>query len=1541
MVNQPNGAVRVKHFLRVQQMGVSGLGAIYLAIDTRTNQQVTLRALHQDFLNDRRYRDRFMDEVTFAAEMNHPNVCPVLEVGALEDGTPFIALKPIDAAPLASKLQSTKPWEPRAAVEFVLQVADGVGALHRYGRLHCDLNPNTILVLPDGTPLVDHGLSHQVNDSATLPGMLAANNGQQAYLAPEQIEGPMTTLGPATDVYSLGIILYQLLTGRLPFEDRGVRVYDQILKGRAPAPTTLRADLDPALNILCMQAIARRIDHRPQTMQDLSQSLRSWLQKKPTTAHPTPGVPPGLQSISDPLLDSGPADLDAMGFDSSLNLPRARPSALPSPSASTVQQPRPEVKKPTAVTFVDESVPPKVPNLPPAPDPRRTIGPGRDVQATMRPGRDVPQTMRPPEGHSPPGAVPARALPSPASILQPKTPAAPPPAAPPPSGPNTELTLTNVKVPISLPEMDDLGGVDQPAKTLPPREQIRPITSEPLLVEPEQSEAEILISAPTVQDQNQIPPTMRPPPKPPAQQPQGPPSQGTIVTMVDSPPKWVEPEVPVPPPAAQAQPGADPLFIAPTAPVPRRQMPDALPDAGATPQMAPTQKTMQPGSSPSMPLFPPNPGLPQPNGLPQPGFPDNYPPQGFPDAYPQQGFPGSYPLPDFPPMPGTTDPLVPGMPTYSPGSPLIDPSGMPPVPAYTTTQRETDGMSRINVVLIGAAFVLLLMLLVGGLFVVFGDIILPQPATTVATQPTPPTSKGEDPPPTVAVVVQPDQPVFPLVAGYPGAVKVKITWTNYNQEVTIEAEETAALPALEKIEPVVLSPAQPSAEFPVRFKRGSVPDMVTSRSLRLTVKGKDGKQFKDATLDLKIIPLARSVKPIDALTSPHAGPVTAVAFSPDGKWLALGGVDRNIEIWNARTGKRDHVLGGAKAEIAAVVFNSDSTRLAAISKDRTLVHYVLNEAGTKFGSDQTLGPDYNQMSVIAFHPNNKRREKPPPGPFLASASPMVRGERVTWMVDFWDVGSSGSTVLDQSLVVGESRVVSMQWDGTGDRLALSYANGNVDVWDMDPKTLRPKDEKKKTPLYTFRANSGEEATVMAFSSDGDNLLLGSKDGKVRLWQPRGGAKPKKLYDHGSEVTWVQFAPAAPGKDTIVASGSANGVGKIWNQSADRFEAQVSALPLTHERAVAWSLSAEGTTLCRTVSTGRVELLKSGEVTELKSPEGIRWGPIEGVALSPDGKILATAGHDSLIKLWDTTQNPPQPLGTAFGHTDAVGQLAFSPDGQWLASAGRDFTARLWKVKPLKEESVIKLPGIGYGVVFSPDSKLLAIGTGKYREVNYEYGRVILWNIANKKGQDLDDHREAVWSLAFTPDGKFLISGDSDGGLKLWTVATGEQVTLLKAKRDPGYTPNQKGNRGTIRSVTFSPDGSVMVTAGVNTLADKYPKPGEIHIWDVQRKGDEAPQILHRGSLSGHEVGGTVRAIAICPSGRTLITGGNGKEMHMWDLFSLKEVSSFTPPDGDVYCLAVRPAANEPAEKPRTFVIVAGMGVGSVSRWSLEEKEKPD
>ncbi|MFF3844617.1 trypsin-like peptidase domain-containing protein [Streptomyces sp. NPDC002328] len=574
--------------------------------------------------------------------------------------------------------------------------------------------------------------------------------------------------------------------------------------------------------------------------------------------------------------------------------------------------------------------------------------------------------------------------------------------------------------------------------------------------------------------------------------------------------------------------------------------------------------------------------------------------------------------------------------------------------------------------------------------------------------------------------------------------------------------------------------------------------------------------------------------------SKHTSGVRAVAFSPDGRTLASGGVDTRVHLWNLATRKTRATLGEHTDAVNAVAFTPDGRTLATASTDKTV---RLWDPAT--GRHLTaLKGHTGQVRSVAFSPDGRT---------LATA-----GADAT--VRLWDL----ATRKTRATLNGHTDVVtSVAFSPDSRALATGGADKTVRLWDPatgkpvtkleghtlpvtsvafspDSRTLATGDSydthlrdavtgKIRTTLYDY-------APLLTFSPDGKTFATGS-DRFVRLWDAASGAPRTTYTGHANAVLALAFS-----RDSrTLATASRDKSVRLWNAFTDDDRTTLSG----HKNAVlSVDFSPNNRTLA-TASADRTALLWDRATGKPLTPLKGHTGEVNRVAFSRDGRTLVTGGADGTVRLWDAATG--KPLTPLEGHRNAVWSVEFSPVGHTLATGGDDGSVHLWNTKTGKD--VGSLTGHNeavYALAFSFDGRTLATAS--------EDSTVRIWDVASRRTLDsLIGHDGSVLTVSFSPDGRTLATGSSDGTVRLWDAATGKTRTSMTK------------HSAAVQAVDFSPDGRTLATTGND---------GTVRLWDaVSGKA--------RATLTG--AADAIYSLAFSPDSRTLATTGYEGTVRLWNV----------------------------------------------------------
>jgi WD40 repeat protein len=404
-------------------------------------------------------------------------------------------------------------------------------------------------------------------------------------------------------------------------------------------------------------------------------------------------------------------------------------------------------------------------------------------------------------------------------------------------------------------------------------------------------------------------------------------------------------------------------------------------------------------------------------------------------------------------------------------------------------------------------------------------------------------------------------------------------------------------------------------------------------------------------------------------------PWTSVAFSANGQWVAAGSPDRLVRVWDAATAREYFsTLTPTKAGVSGIAFcGRDGRIFVAASLDNTILGWYTKSGIPAF----TLRGHRGVVTAVAGSPDGRR---------LVSGS-------LDRTVKLWDLTRRNDDLTFQP---GNEGVTGVAFSPDGRRLAGASRDRTVKVWDIATRDTLFRVVPLPAPVQS-----------LAFRPDGGQLAAAGGDGTVRLWEVPAGRKRRCLRGHRGPVRAVAFRPDG----RRLASAGEDGITRVWE-----------------------------------VATGR----------QVRALHG-RGGPVHTVAFSPDGKHLATAGQDGVARVWEADTG--QGVLLLDGRGGPVHAVTYGPKGRHLTTAGQDGVVRVWDAATGELTRTMRgHAGAVRGLAYGPKGRLASVGDDR---------AVRLWDRAGQELLALRGHTAPLRAVAFSPDGHRLASASDDGKIKVW------------------------------------------------------------------------------------------------------------------------------------------------------------------------------
>jgi serine/threonine protein kinase/WD40 repeat protein len=283
-VKYPEIPARIGEFIILGVLGIGSFGIVYKALDPTLNRVVAIKVPHRGYFTEEEQRQQFLVEARSAACLNHPNIVKVLQVGEWKH-LPYLVTEFIDGTTLETVVNQRKLGY-REVAELIVQVSDAIQYAHLQLVLHRDIKPSNILLDKNHRPYVtDFGLAR--SDSAeitiTMEGQII---GTPAYMSPEQAQGKLSLTCERSDVFSLGVVLYRMLTGEIPFRGSREMTLRQVVEMDPRPPREINDSIPRDLEVITLKAMSKEIHRRYDSAADLASDLRHWLESRPIVARP-------------------------------------------------------------------------------------------------------------------------------------------------------------------------------------------------------------------------------------------------------------------------------------------------------------------------------------------------------------------------------------------------------------------------------------------------------------------------------------------------------------------------------------------------------------------------------------------------------------------------------------------------------------------------------------------------------------------------------------------------------------------------------------------------------------------------------------------------------------------------------------------------------------------------------------------------------------------------------------------------------------------------------------------------------------------------------------------------------------------------------------------------------------------------------------------------------------------------------------------------------------------------------------------------------
>lgn len=552
----------------------------------------------------------------------------------------------------------------------------------------------------------------------------------------------------------------------------------------------------------------------------------------------------------------------------------------------------------------------------------------------------------------------------------------------------------------------------------------------------------------------------------------------------------------------------------------------------------------------------------------------------------------------------------------------------------------------------------------------------------------------------------------------------------------------------------------------------------------------------------------------------HQNAINSLAFSSDGRTLISGSLDKTIRFWDTTSGLEVVSPLVLDSEVWSIAMSPDGTQFASGDRNGTVQFW---DAATHRPLGEPLTGHSDIVYSLGFSPD---------GTLLASAS----GDST---IRLWDLLSGGLYV--DPLVGHTAGVLTVVFNPIGTMLASAGFDLNINLWDVESGEL----------LTSTRSNQAQRIKSLSFSPDNRLLASAADDGSIRLWDATTETLvpiDEPLTGHHGAVWSVAFDPTGE----VLASASADSKIILWNTGTHYplvshiYQSGTDILTATYSPNGRFLVLAGG----RNTPDHNIQVLDAETMTETELLKGHN-GAVTNLLFSKDSTILVSASVDGTVRFWDlkTASN----IGTInYGFSSQSISIALNSGGDKLAIAGKDVTTiTIWDVKNGTQIGN-GLSGHKNGVLslaFNPNGNLLASGS--------QDKTILLWDIGRQQpiAPPYQGHQDWIMNLTFSPDGNILASAGADNTIRLWDTS---------AHRSAGQP--LLGHTDWITSLAFSPDGTLLASGS----QDKT-----IILWDTDRRRPMGQPLI------GHT--NWINAVTFSPDGRLLTSVGDDQQAISWDV----------------------------------------------------------